>query len=90
MSDPFQVERKGPPGPDSHEHVFCVVAVANREAERLGYSGAVAAINGASSSDGGKSARRACERLAKAMNQLFASYMEGRFHEEESITLVFE
>lgn len=81
MYEPFSVERKGPKGPDSAEHTFCVVATANREAIRQGYSGVSAAINGASSSDSGKSARRACERFAKALNQLYAQYMDGEFHD---------
>lgn len=82
MNGPFYVERKGPSGPDSAVHTFCVIAKANSEAIRLKYSDLTAAINGASSSDDGKSARRACEKLAKALNQVFAQYMEGYFHDD--------
>lgn len=79
--EPFEVRRHGPGGPDSHKHTFCVVAVANPECVRLGYSGESASINGASSSDG-PSARRACERLCSALNQAFERYMHGEFHAE--------
>jgi len=78
MAEVFRVERKGPKGPDTEAHTFCVVAVANREAVRLNYSGVTAAINGAS----GHKAREGCKRFCAALNALFDDYMNGKFHED--------
>jgi len=75
---PFKVVRKGPPGPDSHLHTFGVVATANGECVRLGYSGPEAMLNGTITSDP-KATRASLEKLCDALNEQFARYFHGEF-----------
>ncbi len=77
--NPFKVKRFGPKGKDSYKHTYCVVAVANKECVRLGFSATDAAINGASSSDA-KHAKDAAQKLCDALNEQFNRYMRGEFH----------
>lgn len=73
---PFKLVRHGPKGPDSHRHIFCVTAMANAEAVRLGFSGKTAAIHGA----GGSQSREVAQKLCDELNETFARYWRGEFH----------
>ncbi len=77
---PFYVKRFGPKGPDSHKHVFCVMAKANQECARLGYCGVTdVCINGASGTNPTMT-RAAVQELCNALNEQFERYMRGEFH----------
>lgn len=76
---PFVVKRFGPRGPDSLRHTFCVVATANGECVRKGWSESNAAINGAFSNDALK-CRAAVQRLCDGLNEQWRRYLRGEFH----------
>jgi len=77
----FDVKRLGQTkGPDTHEHVFCVRAIGNKELIRTGESKEFALINGASGSDPAVT-RLANELFADALNEVVAAYYRGEFHE---------
>lgn len=84
---PFCIKRVGPRGPDTHEHLFCVVAKGNPELVRTGESDAEILVNSTSSSDGGAGARAAVTRLVDALNGVWEDYLAGRFHEEQRYTV---